>query len=141
MTDKPSEITPEAELLAETKIDNAKDPWIVADKKGVQLDTPMDSKTIKNAILKRLPEVKRIQLIGRGDKGDMAIVCICEIPNEKASILIEDAANIFMRHKDLMNIVDNFYLELRARKRGRKSNQLPGNFFRSGDAIDLSKHG
>lgn len=127
------------ELTAEIKADNASDPWSVADRSGKQLDTPMDNKTIKNAIMKRLPEVRRIQLVGKGDKGDMNIVCICELPHE-TSILIEDQANIFMPHKDLMNIVDNLYLELRARRRLRKTNKLPASFFRSNDDISFKNH-
>lgn len=125
--------------LAELKAETAQDPWVLADKAGKPLDTPMDGKTIRNAIQKRLPEVRRIQLVRSGEFGDMKIVCVCELPHETA-ILIEDNANIFMRHKDLMNIVDNMHLELRARKRMRKTNKLPASFFRSNDAIALENY-
>lgn len=124
---------------AEMKADNINDPWLLADKAGKTLDTPMDSKTIKNAILKRLPEVRRIQLVKKGELGAMNIVLVCELPHETA-ILVEDNANIFMRHKELMNIVDNMYLELRSRKRLRKTNKLPADFFRSERQIAFADH-
>jgi len=127
------------EALTEIQTDNAHDPWTLADKEGKQLDTPMDNKTIKNAIMKRIPEVRRIQLVKVGELGRMQIVVVCELLHETA-ILIEDNANIFMRHKELMNIVDNMFIELKARKRLRKTNKLPREFLRTEKAIDLARY-
>lgn len=125
--------------MEEIKQESANDPWTVADAAGKPLDTPMDNKTIKNAITKRIPECRRIQLIKVGDLGAMQIVVICELLHETA-ILIEDNANIFMRHNELMNVVDNMYLELKRRKKLKKVNKLPANFFRSDDKIVFSNH-
>lgn len=133
---------PQAELnaaLDEIKQENAADPWTIADAKGKPLDTPMDNKTIKNAITKRIPECRKIQLVKIGELGAMRIIVVCQLLHETA-ILIEDDANIFMRHKDLMNIVDKMYDELSKRKKLLKVNKLPANFFRSNDVVDLKKH-
>lgn len=135
-------LNPEAEIasaMEELKADDAADPWSLADKAGKQLDTPMDNKTIKNAILKRLPEVRRIQLIKVDDLGKMQIVVVCQLLNETA-IVVEDDANIFMRHKDLMNIVDKMWNEIVDRKKLRKTNKLPDDFFRTEKALALSQY-
>lgn len=140
---------PKLDLQAETKAamaeihaENAADPWTLADKEGKTLATPMDNKTIKNAILKRIPEARKIQLVRIGDLGKMQIVVVCEANylGETACILVEDDASIFMRHKDLLNIVDNMHLELKSRKKLRKTNKLPRNFLRTGDHVDLRKY-
>ena len=119
--------------------DGKSDPWTIADKAGKPLETPMDNKTIKNAILKRIPEVKRIQLVASGMDGKFKIVCVCQLIHETA-IIIEDDANIHMRHKDLMNIVDKLYNEIVDRKKMRKTNKLPADFFNSEKQVYLQNH-
>ncbi len=141
MTDK-KKIDALAEIksaMDEIKQETVNDPWTIADAAGKPLDTPMDNKTIKNAIIKRIPECRRIQLVKVGELGKMQIVVICELLHETA-ILIEDDANIFMRHNDLMNIVDNMALELKRRKKLKKTNKLPKEFFRSEKALAFSNY-
>lgn len=95
----------------------------------VPVTTPMDKKTIKNAILKRLPEVKRINLVCKDEPNHRyALVLVCQLLHEVA-IIIEDDFSMMMRHKDLMNLVDRFYDELQKRKKLTKTNKLPGDFF------------
>lgn len=125
------------EAMNDLKADGASDPWTLADKVGKPLDTPMDNKTIKNAILKRIPEVKRIQLVQK-DAARFQIVMVCQLLHE-TTILIEDDANIFMRHNDLMNIVDRLYNELVDRKKLKKINKLPPHFFDS-EKLDLRNY-
>jgi hypothetical protein len=102
--------------------------------------TPMDKKTIVNAITKRLPEVKKIDLVEK-DKANhrYQLVLVCQLIHEVA-IIIEDDFNMMMRHKDLMNLVDRLYNELVDRKRGKKNNKLPANFFRDNQDINLRAH-
>lgn len=132
-----------ADIIAdEMRIDNANDPWTLADKEGKKLLTPMDNKTIKNAIQKRIPQARRIQLVRKGNLGAMAIVVVCQAdyPGEQAAILVENDANIFIRHAELMNIVDEMWSELQKRKRLHKTNQLPSGFLRSENGIALGNH-
>lgn len=102
--------------------------------------TPMDKKTIVNAITKRLPEVKKIDLVEK-DKANhrYQLVLVCQLIHEVA-IIIEDDFNMMMRHKDLMNLVDRFYNELVDRKKGKKNNKLPANLFRDNQDINLRAH-
>lgn len=102
--------------------------------------TPMDKKTIVNAIQKRIPEVKKIDLIDK-DKANhrYVLMLVVQLLHETA-IIIEDDFNMMMRHKDLMNLVDRFYNEIVDRKKLKKTNKLPPEFFRSNQDINLRKY-
>lgn len=92
--------------------------------------TPMDRKTIVNAIRKRLPEVRKITMVDLDKERHLyQLVLLCELKHETA-IIIEDHFDMMMRHKDLMNLVDKFAEEIKARKLKRKTNMLPKNFLR-----------
>ncbi|MDE2100398.1 MAG: hypothetical protein KGL39_24310 [Patescibacteria group bacterium] len=90
--------------------------------------TPMDKKTIVNAITKRIPEVRKIDLVDK-DKPNhrYQLVIVCQLVHEVA-IIVEDDFNMMMRHKDLMNLVDRIYEEIKSRKTGKKNNKLPADF-------------
>ena len=106
----------------------------------VPVVTPMDKKTIVNAIQKRIPEVRKIDLIEK-DKANhrYVLMLVCQLLTETA-FLIEDDFNMMMRHKDLMNLVDRLYNEIVDRKKGKKSNKLPANFFHSDEHVVLRKY-
>jgi hypothetical protein len=92
---------------------------------------PMDKKTIINAIKKRIPEMKKASLVCIDEAGDKYnLVLVCELMDETA-ILIEDDFNMFMRHKDLLNIIDKFSEEIKKRKSKQITNKLPEDFFRN----------
>jgi isochorismate hydrolase len=101
--------------------------------------TPMDKKTIVNAIEKRIPEIKRIHLVEKmKEKEIYQLVLVCALKHETA-IIVEDHFDMFMRHSDLMNVVDRLAEEVKLRKKKIKNNMLPASFLRSTDAVQLRR--
>lgn len=102
--------------------------------------TPMDKKTIVNAITKRIPTVRKIDLVAIDEANyRYEMVIVCELLHEVA-IIIEDDFNMMMRHKDLMNLVDRLAEEVKARNRRQKTNKLPKNFFREDTGESIRKY-
>lgn len=115
--------------MTETPFPAIEAPTLDEIEQYVPVATPMDKKTIKNAILKRIPEVRKINLVCKDEKNHRyALVLVCQLLHETA-IVIEDDFHMMMRHKDLMNLVDRLYSEIQDRKKLKKSNKLPGDFF------------
>lgn len=101
--------------------------------------TPMDKKTIVNAITKRIPEVRKVDLVEINKAlYQYQLVVVCQLVHEVA-ILVEDDFNMMMRHNELMNIVDNLSEELKKRKLLQKTNKLPENFFHDDGPTNLQK--
>ena len=99
----------------------------------VPVTTPMDKKTIVNAITKRIQEAREIDLVGH------QLVVVCQLAHETA-IIVEDDFNPMMRHRDLMNVVDRLADEVAKRKKRLKTNKLPHDFFSSSEPLDLKKY-